>query len=89
MDFAGHTHSSRAAIQAAALPAAPGSVAGQDLDTAQEPVAPAVAAVRRFSLVSLFIAKLLPIIWCGRDRRQARNSFGLPYYNINQEIYHS
>jgi len=47
--------------QANAL-AAPGSVADQDTDTAGEPVAPAVAAVRRFSLVSLFTAKLVLII---------------------------
>lgn len=60
--YADQMHKSQATVRLAHLLAAPGSVADQDTDTAGEPVAPAVAAVRRFSLVSLFTAKLVPII---------------------------
>lgn len=62
---AGQRHKNPAAARTVDFLAAPGSVVCQDMDTVEEPVAPAVAAVRRFSLVSLFIAKLLPIIGCG------------------------
>jgi hypothetical protein len=77
-DYLAQTYSSRAVARLVSLLAAPGSAACQGTDTAGEPVAPAVAAVRRFSLISLFTAKLVLIIWCGWDRKQAMNSFGLP-----------
>lgn len=61
----GQRHKTPAAARTVNFLAAPGFVVCQDMDTVEEPVAPAVAAVRRFSLVSLFIAKLVPIIWRG------------------------
>ena len=64
-DYLAQTHSSQAAARLVSLLAAPGSAVCQGTGRAGEPVAPAAAAVRRFSLISLFTAKLVLIIWCG------------------------